>query len=116
MLRGGDLLQGWGRGGERQACHLPVGKGRGLVLRGARGQLGVVTAGPLLALFSGLRWETTFSFPLSVPCVSNMTGIWGPRAPGALVRPLCLHLVWASRSWGRGGSPALSGESSSLKA
>ena len=47
----------------------------------------MVTAGPLLALFLVLRWETTSSFPFSVPCVSHLPGVWTPRTPGAPGRP-----------------------------
>lgn len=47
----------------------------------------MVTAGPLLALFSVLRWETTSLFPFSVPCVSHLPAVWAPRAPGAPGRP-----------------------------
>lgn len=55
----------------------------------------MVTAGPFLALFSVLRWETTSSFPFSVPSVSHLPGVWAPRAPGAPDRP-CGWAVSAS--------------------
>lgn len=124
MLRGGDPPGDggqWGGGAEKGASLSPAcgqrketGDENGWGA-GGPGQLGVVTAGPLLALFSVLRWETTFSFPFSVPCVSHLPAVWAPRAPGAPGRGVCVGMgcvrIWPAPPGvgGREAAPLQSG-------
>lgn len=101
MLRGGD------QPGEREAGLPPAcGQGEGLGDKRSARQLGVVRAGALLALSSGLREGDHFLFPS--PCTLCLCHDWdlGPEStwyPTQFpVDAPHLCLVQASRIWGPG--------------